>query len=229
MAPGFTRSNYRLVTLERQIRYKVKIFLLDGWLRPKRPMKMLRLGTYYGGWWIPKVEPDAGAAICVGAGLDVSFDLELRRLGYRVYTVDPTPAAMDYVRNTAPELTLVPVGVWDKSGEVEFDQPWADKTTWAVASAGSGSEPTTRFPVTTVRDLLASLDEPEPAILKLDIEGAEHDVIRSIICDKVRPACICIDFDDQRFVRVLRSARLLERYGYELYQIENFNFTFVLR
>jgi hypothetical protein len=37
MAHGFSRTNYRLVTLERQIRFKVKIFFLDGWLRPSVP------------------------------------------------------------------------------------------------------------------------------------------------------------------------------------------------
>jgi FkbM family methyltransferase len=229
MSFGFSPSSHRLVTLERQIRFKVKIFFMDGWLRPKRPMNMLRLGTYYGGWWIPRVDPSEGAAVCVGAGLDVSFDLELQRLGYRVYTVDPTPASIEYVTRTAPELTLVPLGVWEQVGELEFEQNGTYTDSWAIGTGDGRSNSVVSFPVTTVKELVASLDEGDLAILKLDIEGAEHAVIRSMIQDKMRPRCICIEFDDQRLRKVLRSVRLLDHYGYDLYQIENYNFTFVLR
>ena len=229
MPHGFSRSSFPLVTLERQIRFKLKIFFMDGWLRPKRPMNMLRLGTYYGGWWIPSVDPSEGAAVCVGAGLDVSFDLELQRLGYRVYTVDPTPASIEYVTRTAPELTLVPLGVWEQVGELEFEQSGTYTDSWAIGTGDGRSNSVVSFPVTTVKELVASLDEGDLAILKLDIEGAEHAVIRSVIQDKMRPRCICIEFDDQRLRKVLRSVRLLDHYGYDLYQIENYNFTFVLR
>jgi len=215
--------------LERQIRFKLKIFFMDGWLRPKRPMNMLRLGTYYGGWWIPRVDPGEGAAVCVGAGLDVSFDLELQRLGYRVYTVDPTPASIEYVTRTTPELTLVPLGVWEQVGELEFEQDGTYTDSWAIGAGDGRSTSVVRFPVTTVKELIASLDEGEVAILKLDIEGAEHAVIRSMIQDKMRPRCICVEFDDQRLRKVLRSVRQLDHYGYDLYQIENYNFTFVRR
>jgi FkbM family methyltransferase len=213
--------------LERKVRYKTKLFFLDGWLRPKRPMTMLRLGTYYGGWWIPRVDPSEGVAVCVGAGLDISFDLELQRLGYRVYTVDPSPAAVEYVTRTAPQLTLVPVGVWDRAGKVEFEQDATYNDIWALAAGNSAS--TASFPVTTVSELLTSLDERKVAILKLDIEGAEHAVIRSVIRDKVRPACLCVEFDDQRLRKILQSVRLMNSYGYDLWNFENYNFTFVRR
>ncbi len=189
-------------------------------------MQMLRLGTYYGGWWIPRVEPSEGVAVCVGAGHDVSFDLELLRLGYRVYTVDPTPAAIEWVKRTAPGLTLVPVGVWDRTGEADFEENPSSEGSWAIGTIGRSASRTS-LPVTTVKDLLATLDETEVAILKLDIEAAEHAVIRSLISDDVRPACLCVEFDDHRLGKVLQSVRLLERHGYGLLQIENFNFTFV--
>jgi FkbM family methyltransferase len=146
-----------------------------------------------------------------------------------VFTVDRTPASIEYVTRTASQLTLVPVGVWDRAGEIEFEQGGTENDSWAIGNGGSGSTLMASFPVTRVRELLASLDEREVAILKLDIEGAEHAVIRSVIRDNVRPDCICVEFDDQRLGRVLRSARLLQQYGNDLYQIENFNFTLVRR
>lgn len=229
MSHGFRQTSDRLLTLERKIRFKFKIFFMDGLLRPKRPMDMVRFGTYYGGWWIPHVDPSDGVAICVGAGLDVSFDLELLRLGYRVYTVDPTPASIEYVTRTAPELTLVPLGIWDEVGQLDFEQDGTYTDSWSIGAGGRSSISVASFPVTTVKELMALVGEGAVAILKLDIERAEHAVLRSIIQDELRPSCICVEFDDQRLRKVLRSVRNLERYGYELYQIENYNFTFVRR
>jgi FkbM family methyltransferase len=208
--------------------YKLKVFLLEGLLRPLRPMDMVRFGTYYGGWWIRRVEPNSGAAVCIGAGLDVSFDLELLRLGYRVYTVDPTPASVKYVQEATPELNLVPIGVWDRTGELQFYRNATYASSWSAAMS-RGTDATQHFRVTTVGDLLQSIGETRIAILKLDIEGAEHRVLRSIVKDEIRPSCPCVEFDDQRLRKVLSSVRLIRDYGYDLIQIENWNYTFVLR
>lgn len=204
---------------------KTKVFILDGLLRPVRPIDMIRLGTYYGGWWIPKVDPNDGPAVCVGAGMDVSFDLELQRLGYAVYSVDPTPAAVEYVETRHPDLRLVPVGVGPKHGNLTFKQGETWRNSWSIAKVPGPN--TITLPVVTVKELLESLGVDRPAILKLDIEGVEHEVIRSVVEDKVRPGCLCVEFDDNRMSRVLRTVRLLRSYGYRLLQIEGWNFIFV--
>jgi FkbM family methyltransferase len=212
------------------VSYKLKVFFLDGLFRPIRPMDMVRFGTYYGGWWIRRVDPGQGAAVCVGAGLDVSFDLELLRLGYRVYTVDPTPDSIKFVRETAPQLNLIPVGVWTEPGELEFHKGALYSDSWSAAPPAGADGPVAQsFPVTTVKKLLESIDEKSIAILKLDIEGAEHQVLRSIVRDQIRPDCICVEFDDQRLRKVIASVRLLNKYGYDLLEIENWNYTFVPR
>jgi FkbM family methyltransferase len=188
---------------------------------------MVRFGSYYGGFWIPSVDATAGSAVCVGAGLDISFDLELVRLGYRVYTADPTPAAVEYVTSMAPDLTFLPLGVSDTTGDVEFVQDSRQSALWTIGRGRDKTTPTSLFPVVTVKDLLASINDPVVAVLKLDIEGMEHDVIRSMIRDNVQPAVFCVDFDDKRLRKILQSTSRLRAYGYELYQIETYNFTFV--
>lgn len=227
-----TTTLARATTFWRKTWFKTKIFLLEGYLRPARPAAMIRLGSYYGGWWIPDVDPSRGAAFCVGAGTDVTFDLELQRLGYRVYTVDPTPASVDYLRSQVPELTLLPVGVWTETGEIEFAQDETWEESWMIGSevpAGTGTRGTRTLPVSTVKDLVASTGETEIAVLKLDIEGAEHAVLRSLIADGIRPHCLCVEFDDHRVRQVVGSTRRLRAYGYDLLQIEGLNFIFVRR
>jgi FkbM family methyltransferase len=226
--PRWSRTRIALY----KVLVKTKIFLLEGILRPVRPAGMVRFGTYYGGWWIPEVAPERGAAFCVGAGTDVSFDLELQRLGYRVYTVDPTPTAVEHVSSHAPSLELVPVGVWQDSGDLEFanDACWGQS--WAItdnASAVTGTGEVRRFPVVTMQELLARTHEADPAILKLDVEGAEHVVLESMLRDGIRPHSICVEFDDHRVREVLRTTRRLRRAGYDLLQIEGLNYLFVRR
>lgn len=219
----------QLTTIGRKSCGKVKTFLLDCLLRPERPWDMQRFGTYYGGWWIRHIDPKQGAAICVGAGADVSFDLELHRLGYRTYTVDPTPAAGEFVPRHAPQLSFLPVGVWHHSGEVAFaqDSTWGDS--WAIEETLTERvRDVRRFRVLTVKDLIAHTGEDTVAILKLDIEGAEHQVIRSMIRDDVRPECFCVEFDDYRLHKVFASHHALTRYGYNLMQIEGLNHIYYL-
>jgi FkbM family methyltransferase len=223
----------RVLDFTTKLQLKLKIFMFEGLLRPVRPAGMVRFGSYYGGWWVQEVDPAQGAAFCVGAGTDVTFDLELQRLGYRVYTVDPTPSAVEYVEKSHPELTFIPVGVWHESGDLQFEQNPEWTEVWAIGAAktqqaGPAASVQT-LPVLTVKDLFDSTGEQRVAILKLDIEGAEHDVIRSMIRDAVRPRCLCVEFDDHRTVRVISTTRALRRYGYDLYQIEGLNFTFVQR
>jgi FkbM family methyltransferase len=208
--------------------YKIKVFLLDAILRPDRPSDMVRLGSYYGGWWLPSVSPSAGIAVCVGAGLDVTFDVELRRLGYTVYTLDPTPESVKYVRETSPELELVPVGIWTSDGTVQFLRDRADSESWSVEGGYRpyASDEAAAFPVMTIRSFMESVAAAHIGLLKLDIEGAEHLVLRSMLDDGVTPTVLCVEFDDSRIRTIVTTVRRLRRSGYVLLQMENFNFMF---
>lgn len=217
------------------LRVRLKMVVLDGLLRPVRPPQMVRLGTYYGGWWVPAADLPPGAALCVGAGTDVSLEVELQRLGHRVYAVDPTPRAVEFVRQHHPDLPLLPVGVWTEEGHLSFrrDETWPDS--WSVedesvvgTSAGSAGDVET-FEVTTVRGLMERIGEPELTLLKLDIEGAEHAVVRQLLDDGLRPASLGVEFDDHRARQVLATTRLLRRHGYDLWQLEGLNALFVRR
>jgi FkbM family methyltransferase len=222
----------RIHTVSAKVWVKVKAFLFDGLLRPERPMTMQRYGTYYAGWWIAEVDPTKGAAICVGAGTDISFDLELHRLGYRVYTVDPTPMAVEHVQQHSNEVTFIPVGVWHESGEVTFTRYRQRDDCWSVDTSESTptneAEGTYRLPVLSVKDLIARTNETNIAILKIDIEGAEHAVIASMVRDGIRPACFCVEFDDFGLRKVLASHRTLTQHGYTLMQLENRNLIYRL-
>src|SRR5690242_13840895 len=75
-----------------------------------------RLGSYYGGWYVPTgiIRPD-WICYCVGVGIDATFDLALvDRFGCHVVSLDPTPKAIEYMRKLnydRSRLDFRPVGV----------------------------------------------------------------------------------------------------------------------
>ena len=74
-------------------------------------------------------------------------DLELLRLGYRVYTVDPTPDSIKFVRETAPQLKLMAVGVWTAPGDLEFHRSEIYSDSWSAAPPAGADGPLLRaFP-----------------------------------------------------------------------------------
>src|SRR5579859_1958188 len=61
-------------------------------------LDLVKLGVVNGGWTIPASAIQEGkVAVCIGAGENISFDVELNKKGMRVYTADPTPRAKNHV------------------------------------------------------------------------------------------------------------------------------------
>jgi hypothetical protein len=65
-------------------------------------------------------------------------------------------------------------------------------------------------------------------LLKLDIEGAEHLVIDSILAEDLRIRILCVEFDQpipiRRFLVTLKKLRSA---GYRLVCVDRLNYTFV--
>jgi FkbM family methyltransferase len=205
---------------------------MAAFLRPRSPEELIRLGTGYGGWWIPVSALRPGAlAYCAGAGEDISFDTALHDRGLRVVTIDPTPRAVAHVTKTAPKsdrFTFVQVGLWDEPGEMRFYVPRDPSTdNYSIVNLQRSSEYVTAK-VTPLQDLMNEFGDTELEILKLDIEGSEHRVIESFIASGIRPRTVCIEFDQPvRMRTLLQSIKRIKSAGYELAKIDVWNYTFV--
>ncbi|WHZ30325.1 MAG: hypothetical protein OJF51_005128 [Nitrospira sp.] len=182
-----------------------------------------KLGTRYGGWHVPVMLLDvASICYCVGAGEDISFDIELiNRYGCEVYTFDPTPRASQHIerlkRNTSiGENTLVdgdstqydanakvlshlhfyPYGLWDERKTMRF---YAPKNRDHVSHSLVNLQKTHEFfeaECRTVKQVMVELSHPAISLLKLDIEGAEYKVLDSLLTDRIFPRIICVEFDE---------------------------------
>lgn len=185
-----------------------------------------KLGTRYGGWYVPSDLLDRESiCYCVGAGEDISFDLELiHKFNCHVYTFDPTPRAQRHVERlrqtaqvgdeniveysqsesyrcdstTLANLHFYPYGIWRDEGVMRF---YAPKDSAHVSHSLVNLQRTKDYFEAECRTLKAVMQELKHdalALLKLDVEGAEYGILDSMLADNILPRIICVEFDEGR-------------------------------
>jgi FkbM family methyltransferase len=195
---------------------------------------LIRLGSEYGGWWVPEDALKPGAiAYCAGAGEDITFDVALRERGLSVTVFDPTPRAIEYVEAlgvVGDGLRLVAVGWWDEKTELRFYAPRNPAHVSHSALNLQGTDSYFTAPVDTIAGIAHELGDERIDIVKMDIEGAETRVIRSMLDLGPQPSVLCVEFDQpQPFRGILTAARNLRAAGFRAAKVEGWNVTFVHR
>ena len=220
------------------VKHVLRHYCLMGVMRflfpvPKR-RDLRRLGSDYGGWTIPVDLLDENS-ICylAGVGLDISFDLELIDfLGCSVYAFDPTPRAVEYIKREASgnsKYVFEPVGLWRENQKKRFYVP-ADSSAVSHSIVNlHGTDEYFEAVCETVPTVMARLGHDHIDLLKLDIEGAEYDVLDEMFSAGIYPAVLCVEFDQPCSFSKTRHFvnRLL--IDYELYTREGWDFHFVKR
>ena len=193
---------------------------------------LVRIGSDYGGWWIPKdlLGPES---ICylAGVGTDITFDLGvIERYGCRVWGIDPTPKSIDWIAGQPVDarFVLVPLGLAGAAGSLRFYAP--QDASHVSHSIKNLQRTDTYFEAraATVSGLMTELGHDHLDLLKLDIEGAEHDTIRAMLRDGTLPSVLCVEFDQPEPLAWGRATRqALRSVGYALVKVDGFNLTFV--
>jgi hypothetical protein len=66
-------------------------------------------------------------------------------------------------------------------------------------------------------------------VLKMNIEGAEYEVLKSMMADNIRPTVIALTFEgNAAFVDAIRWTAKLKKYGYQFAGLNRWAATFVL-
>jgi len=164
----------------------------------KGGVELIRLGSDYGGYVIPAnvIGPDW---ICYSAGLgeDITFEVELtQRYGSTVYGFDPTPKSAEHVtRATSKNARFVfrSYGLWSSDTEMRF---YAPRDPGHVSHSIANLQQTERFFVARCRSvpsLMAEFGHDRLDFLKLDIEGAEYEVLESMAENGITVKLLCVD------------------------------------
>jgi FkbM family methyltransferase len=179
--------------LQRKLRpSKVRHALQRRWFEhhlERTPLRevagMVSLGSSYGSWLVPDgLIGEGWVCYCVGAGGDVSFDLELiRRYGATVRAVEPVAGyVQEAIEAGAGEarFSVHQAAIATSDGPIRM-QVTHDEGSRSVSLAGLyDSSSFIELPGRTLASLMAELGDDHIDLLKLDVEGGEYDLLPTL-------------------------------------------------
>lgn len=199
-------------------------------VRPRGDLAFL--GSEYGGWTVPAdlVEP---GWVCYSAGVgdDITFDLAfIERFGCDVYAFDPTPSSVEFVQEAAadePRFHFHRWGIWSRDEVLRFYAPDYSDTNFSVVNLHS-TEEFFEAPCRSLTSSMEVLGHRRLDLLKLDIEGAEYDVLGSLMASKLRPTVICAEFHKTASIaRIHQTTNRVRSSGYAAVAVHGYDVTFV--
>ena len=211
--------------------------------RSSRPL--IRLGTVYGGWHVPENWlTDQHTIVSAGAGEDLSFDVAVAsKYKSRVVILDPTPRAREHfemlsdalradkaapINNSESEfyeadssvlsrLEFLPLGMWDREETLTFFAPANPKHVSHSIGNLHGSDAAFEAKCVSLPALMQEAKLDKIDILKLDIEGAEFQVLEHLVTTDIRPSYILVEFhpgqDEIEALKRPRTNALIKKTG----------------
>jgi FkbM family methyltransferase len=180
------------------------------------------LGSSYGAWMLPRAVLAPGwTCYCVGAGADITFDLELmRHYSAHVRCIDPVQEYIDAARASARGQSHFSA---HRAAIAAHDGPLRMQRTHHPGSrslSSAGLYDTHEFvevPGRTLHSMAAELGDRRIDLLKLDLEGGEYEVLPTIALGQLRVRVLALQLHHNRGVAAARGLiGALQDSGYEL-------------
>ena len=191
------------------------------------------------GWVVDYSKLNSNSVVySVGVGSNIDFDLALiEELKLAVYAFDPTPRSIEWIKkqSLSKSFKFIPVGLGSNDGEMEFFPPRKESSTHfsPVDRYDNLGVETIKAPVKTLKSLAQEFGHQTIDLLKMDIEGAEYDVIDNLEEQGVEINQILIEFhhmykgislDDTK-----NAIDKLRKLGFELFHISQRTYEFSFR
>lgn len=190
-------------------------------------------GNKYGGFFVIPEGLNVDSIIySFGIGEDVSFDLDvIKNHKCKVFAYDPTPRSIGWVssQELPRNFKFQPYGIHSKDGESVFYLP---KNKSHISGSLSLTENTNdkekiSVPVFRLNTLMEKNGHDHISVLKMDIEGAEYDVLEDIIHSGINVEQILIEFH-HRFLKdgvskTRKTLKLLNDNGYKVFGVSDLN------
>ena len=142
-------------------------------------------GTGYGGWTLcPDGLSPKSVMYSFGVGEDTSFDLAvIEAYGVQVCAFDPTPRSITWVgaRDWPPEFRFYPFGIAARDSSVTFYPPEnPDHVSHTVLDRPATADRAIQVEMRRLQIIADMLGHNRIDVAKMDIEGAEYEVIEDI-------------------------------------------------
>jgi FkbM family methyltransferase len=209
----------RPVKWRNAVRRRVFRHRLSHALHPTGRVRTTYLGTEFGGWPVPLGALDSDAvAYSVGAGGDVSFDVELlRRVGCEVHSFDPSPGAARHVAQVGePRLAFHPVAIWLYDGVVEmFTAASPDNMALSIPNL-QNTRTSVTVPCRSIESIRHELGHEHIDLIKLTVDGCEYKLIPTLDLDGWGTRVLVVAFQhNEPATRALALVKELSARGYE--------------
>jgi FkbM family methyltransferase len=185
-------------------------------------------GRGYGAWRAcPDGLTSASIVYSFGVGEDASFDLDLiDRFGLQLFAFDPTPRSIEWVaRQKWPgSFHFSPYGIAGHDGSVTFYPPKnASHVSHTMVADQGAAEKSIVVPVQRLETIARMHGHGTIDILKLDVEGAEYDVIDDLPNASVRVRQLLVEFhhrlDGIGAARTKRAVKNLHELGFRIFAV----------
>lgn len=163
-----------------------------------------------------------------GVGEDITFDLGMvEAFGAEVFAYDPTPRCVEWIgrQSLPPEFQFYPFAVGAKDEVRKFFAPAnSAHVSHSIHSAnGTGEEASVSVQFKSFRTVVEELNTADIDVLKMDIEGAEYEVIDALLGSPTRPRQLLVEFHHRNpplHVRDTKQAvARLHEAGYRLFHV----------
>ena len=196
-----------------------------------------------------------------GVGEDMSFDLLLQcKYNCGVLLIDPTNKAVkhfdevkqyynskqlftggiqtDYyscIQSLHPnfdKLKYVNIGLWNKKEDLKFYKQTNENYVSQSLVQNMFGQTYDVVEVDSIKNIMEQQGHSHIDLLKLDIEGAEIEVVNQMLDDKIYPTYVLIEFDlllknkDPGNTTKQLIERMITREDYKLLKNDNLNITF---
>ena len=167
----------------------------------------------------------------LGVGDNVEFDLDLiDRFDVKVYAFDPTPYAKEWVatQDLPEKFIFFPWAAAGEDGTLRLYRRISRrgkraKVMWTAENEAGDTDDFIDSPAYTVHTIMEKLQHERVDVLKMDVEGAEYDIIEGLKQATHLPEQLLIEFH-HRFPgigkeRTAASIDILANLGYKIFDI----------
>jgi len=186
----------------------------------------------YSGWSVvPELISENDIMYSIGICDDIDFDLEMiRKKQLKVFAFDPTPYSVNWIsqQSLPPEFNFSPWAVSDKDGTFFFyprikKDGQKSEVMYTFHKQEMERDDGVSVEALTIESMTQKLGHKSVDILKMDIEGAEYDVIDNMLGSALRPKMLLIEFH-HRFKgigkeKTIQAVQALQKEGYLIVDI----------